>query len=70
VLRVVNAVMCLVIVTVLFGMIFRLLPNAKVAWGHVWVGAGASPWLFTVAKFFIGLYLGTASVSSEYGTAS
>lgn len=70
VLRGLNAVMSIVTVTVLFGMMFRLLPNAKVAWGDVWVGAGVTAVLFTIGKFLIGLYLGKAGISSAYGAAS
>jgi membrane protein len=70
ILYVVNATISIVIVTMLFAMMFRLLPNAKVAWGDVWVGAGVTAVLFTVGKFLIGLYLGKAGISSAYGAAS
>jgi membrane protein len=70
ILRVVNEIMSIAIVTLLFAMMFRFLPNAKVAWSDVWVGAGVTAVLFTVGKFLIGLYLGTAGISSAYGAAS
>src|SRR4051794_1210852 len=59
----------IVIVTVLFAMIFKILPDAKVPWRDVWVGAILTSTLFTAGKFVIGLYLGNASVGRAYGGA-
>jgi membrane protein len=56
-------------VTVLFALIFRFLPDAKVAWSDVWVGAVLTAILFTLGKLLIGLYLGKASIGSAYGAA-
>ncbi len=58
------------VITLLFAMIFKVLPDAEVAWGDVWVGALATAFLFTVGKLLIGLYLGHASVGSAYGAAA
>jgi membrane protein len=57
------------VITLLFAMIFKVLPDVKIAWGDVWVGALATAFLFTVGKLLIGLYLGHASVGSAYGAA-
>jgi membrane protein len=57
------------IVTALFAMIFKLLPDAKIAWSDVWVGAGLTSVLFTVGKFLIGFYIGRSITSSAYGAA-
>ena len=65
-----NLLISIIVVTVLFALMFRLLPRAKVAWGEVWVGAGVTAVLFTMGKFLIGLYLGKAGVTSAYGAAS
>jgi membrane protein len=59
----------IVIVTILFAMIFKILPDAKVPWRDVWVGAVLTSLLFTAGKFVIGLYLGNASVGRAYGGA-
>jgi membrane protein len=65
----VNAVLSLALITVLFALIFKLLPDAKVAWGDVWLGAGLTALLFSVGKYLIGLYLGQSSVTSSFGAA-
>lgn len=55
--------------TVLFGMMFKVLPDVRVAWRDVWVGALATSVLFTLGKILIGLYLGQSAVGSSYGAA-
>jgi membrane protein len=55
--------------TLLFGMMFKLLPDVKVAWRDVWVGALATSVMFTLGKILIGLYLGQSAVGSSYGAA-
>ncbi len=62
-------VISLALVTVLFAMIFKFLPDATVAWRDVWFGAAATAVLFLVGKTAIGLYLGHASIGSSYGAA-
>ena len=59
----------LVLVTALFAMIYKFLPDVQIHWRDVWVGAGLTAVLFTLGKFLIGLYLGRSSVSSTYGAA-
>jgi len=65
----VNFVVSFVVVTLLFAMIFKLLPDAKIAWSDVWVGAVLTALLFTLGKFLLGLYLGRSGLSSTYGAA-
>jgi membrane protein len=57
------------LLTLLFAMIFRWLPEADLAWSDVWVGAAVTALLFSVGKYLIGLYLGKAAVGSAYGAA-
>lgn len=53
----------------LFALIFKVLPDAPVAWRHVWFGAAATSILFTLGKYVIGLYLGRTGIGSAYGAA-
>ncbi|HEU6448088.1 MAG TPA: YihY/virulence factor BrkB family protein [Verrucomicrobiae bacterium] len=69
VLHIVNFVISLGIVTLLFAMMFKILPDVKIRWRDVWIGAFITALLFTIGKFLIGLYLGRGSVSSAYGAA-
>jgi membrane protein len=55
------------IATLLFAMVFKFLPDARVAWRDVWLGAAATSLLFNIGKLLIGLYLGQASFTSAYG---
>lgn len=64
-----DAAVSLVLATGLFAMIYKVLPDTKVAWRDVWFGALVTSVLFTVGKIGIGLYLGRASVASSYGAA-
>jgi membrane protein len=57
------------VVTTLFAMIFKFLPDAEVHWRDVWIGASVTAVLFSGGKFLIGLYLGRSVVSSTYGAA-
>jgi membrane protein len=57
------------VVTFLFAMIFRYLPDTRVEWRDVWFGAGFTALLFVLGKFALGLWLGKGSVGSAYGAA-
>ncbi len=65
----VNVVVSLGVITLLFAMIYKVLPDVKLGWSDVWVGALVTAGLFTIGKFLIGLYLGTSSFASTYGAA-
>jgi membrane protein len=69
VLQALNFVVSFAVITLLFAMIFRFLPDVKIAWRDVWFGAAVTALLFTIGKFLIGLYLGNSSVASVYGAA-
>jgi len=56
--------------TLLFAMIYKLMPRAKIAWRDVWVGAAVTSLLFEVGKILIGLYLGKAGIASGFGVAA
>ena len=55
------------VMTFLFGMIFKILPDAPVSWRNVWTGSVLTAILFSTGKLLIGLYLGSSSISSVYG---
>lgn len=57
------------LLTVLFALVFKLLPDTKIAWKDVWAGSAITAILFLVGKFFIGWYLGRGAVASAYGAA-
>lgn len=56
-------------VTVLFAMMYKFLPDVKIEWRDVWIGAALTSLLFTVGKFLIGFYLGTSGTTSTFGAA-
>jgi len=58
------------IVTLLFAVIFKYLPDVKVRWRDVWFGGFITAILFAVGKWALGLYLGSGSAASAYGAAS
>jgi len=62
-------VISVILITLLFAMMFKILPDAKVPWRDVWVGALLTSLLFTAGKWVIGLYLGNASIGRAYGGA-
>jgi membrane protein len=69
-LQIVNQIVSLVVVTVLFAAMFKVLPDAKVAWRDVWVGAFVTAVLFVVGKFLIGFYLGRTNPGEAFGAAA
>ena len=67
---IVSILLNFLVITVLFAMIFKFLPDAKIAWSDVWIGAGLTTVLFLIGKQALGLYLGSGSAGSAYGAAS
>ena len=57
------------VVSCLFAMIFKLLPNVIIRWRDVWLGSISTAFLFTVGKFVIGYYLAASSIASSFGAA-
>ena len=68
-IQILNAILSLTIITLLFAMIFKFLPDVKIAWRDVWIGALITAGLFTAGKEILGLYLGKSGVASSYGAA-
>jgi len=68
-LQVANLAVSLLVTTLLFAFIYKVLPAVRPAWSDVWVGAFATAVLFNLGKYLIGLYLGNASVGSTFGAA-
>ena len=69
VLHVVNFALSFVVITGVFAAMFKVLPDAEVTWGDVWVGAIATALLFVLGKYAIGLYLGQSNPGDAYGAA-
>jgi membrane protein len=57
------------VVSLLFALIFKVLPDVRVSWRDVWIGAVVAAILFNLGKFFLGLYLGRGTIASAYGAA-
>jgi len=69
VMLVLEFIFAFVVVTLLFGAMFKVLPDAEVAWRDVWVGAIVTTVLFVIGKFLIGFYLGQSDPGSSFGSA-
>jgi membrane protein len=69
ILSVFNFVVSLAGITVAFALIYRFVPDARMGWRDVGIGAFVTALLFTIGKTLIGIYLGTAGVGSAYGAA-
>lgn len=59
----------LALITGLFALIFKYVPDVEIAWADVWAGAAVTALLFTIGKSLLGIYLGKASIGSSYGAA-
>ena len=59
----------LLVISALFAMIFKILPDAKIEWKHVWLGSLVTGLLFTIGKMCLAYYFGKAEPASVYGTA-
>ena len=57
------------LLTLIFALIYKMIPRVHVSWRDVWTGAAVTSLLFTVGKFLIGLYLGKSDVTSGFGAA-
>jgi len=60
----------LAVIILLFAIIFKFLPDAKIQWRDVWIGAAMTAIFFAIGKWALGLYLGSGSAASAYGAAS
>ena len=69
VLRGVDLGLGLVVITLLFALLFKVLPDVKVSWREVWLGAFITAVLFSVGRLLIAMYLGYSTIASAYGAA-
>ncbi len=67
--HILDLVLSMGIITLLFAMIFKVLPDVKIVWHDVWIGSFVTALLFTIGKYLLGAYLGRTSLSSAYGAA-
>lgn len=68
-LELINFIISFVVITFLFTMIFKFLPEINIAWKDVWLGAAVTSALFSLGKFLIGFYLGRSEVGNTFGAA-
>lgn len=68
-LEIVNFVISFGVITLLFAMIYKTLPDVEIGWSDVWIGSAITAFLFTIGKILVGLYLGRSSIGSAYGAA-
>ncbi len=68
-MRMVNTAVSLVVLLLIFAYLFRALPDVRISWREVWLGAIVTAVLFTLGKHLLGLYLGRSAPGSAYGAA-
>jgi membrane protein len=66
---VLDVAISLAVVSLMFALMYKILPSVKVSWRDVWVGAVATALLFTIGKFLVGFYIGKSNVASGFGAA-
>ena len=69
ILKLLNIGLSFSILAVLFALMFKVLPDARVKWKHVWIGSFVTAFLFEIGKFALGLYFGKANPGTGYGAA-
>jgi membrane protein len=69
VMYIINLILTIGITTLLFAVIFKVLPDGKLKWKDVWAGAIATSVLFLIGKFAISFYIGQSDIGSTYGAA-
>ena len=67
--KIINFIISFGVTTLLFALIYKVVPDVKIAWSDVWIGALVTTVLFTIGKFLIARYLATESTASSYGAA-
>jgi membrane protein len=68
-LHFVNLAISFLGLTLIFALLYKVVPEVYIEWKDVWIGAAVTSVLFSVGKFLIGLYLGKAGIGSAYGAA-
>lgn len=65
-----NTLIILAVITGLFAVIYKVLPDARIAWKDAWIGSSFTAVLFLIGKFLIGFYLGQTNIGDAYGAAA
>lgn len=68
-LRLLDITVSLVMISVMFALMYKILPRVKISWHDVWIGSIATALLFAIGKFLVGLYIGKSQVASSFGAA-
>lgn len=68
-LQILNTGLSFTILAILFALMFKILPDAKIKWKHVWIGSFVTTFLFEIGKFALGFYFGKANPGTGYGAA-
>ncbi|MBA2689823.1 MAG: YihY/virulence factor BrkB family protein, partial [Burkholderiales bacterium] len=68
-LEAVNFAVSFSVIATLFALIYKLLPDKRIAWHDVWIGAAITAVLFTIGNYLIGIYLGRSAIASTFGAA-
>ena len=69
ILQLLNSGLSLIILAILFALMFKFLPDAKIKWKHVWIGSFVTAFLFEIGKFGLGYYFGKVNPGTGYGAA-
>jgi membrane protein len=69
-LHIASLVLSFVVITILFALLYKIVPDTRIEWQDVWVGAAVTSALFSTGKFLIGYYIGKSGVGSAYGAAA
>jgi membrane protein len=69
VLQLLNTGLSFIILSVLFALMFKILPDARIKWKHVWIGSVVTAFLFEIGKYALGLYFGKVNPGTGYGAA-
>lgn len=64
-----NVIASFAVIAILFAMIYKFLPDVRISWKDVWIGAAVTALLFTGGKYLIGIYLGHTATASAFGAA-
>ncbi len=67
---IVEVALSFLVITVVFAMIYKIVPRVRIDWKDVWIGAATTSLLFTVGKFIIGVYIGRSGIASGFGAAA
>jgi len=68
-MQAINTAVSLIGITLCFALLYKVVPDARIEWRDVWIGAAVTAALFSIGKFLIGVYIGKAGLGSTYGAA-